>query len=452
MAATLLGAPPAEAASGERRHLRESRVRQKAEANGKLGGPRSSALHFSDGKLTLDTAGLRQSAEGALADSSRVARSVSGGVRRTLAEVRSSLARPPAHLRASAPAVGGRSVVVVTGRDGATALQVVPARGGPAASPPLGWLLLALGLAALLTALRPGRRGGLEAAGRWVRDRSLGGRLVRVQSVEAPPAPPPPSARWKRGAGAAPPAPSPLDAGEEGAGSPGGSRKGRTAEADDDSAWLAPAWWQQPGAALPVSAARLASGEAEARAALGRLNSCRVGGRQYDPADFLALRAACSASGVTLEVTAGETARDALFRGAVEAALEGASLGARALGGMGPAALLSGLALDMRLPRRRAATLVAAGTAARLRGMVLDGLAQLRRGEQLPATMQLMAMAAMLRELPMAPKAPELELVATSLETRTSAGERQQLLQLYAAANGAGDASAGSVAEALGEA
>jgi hypothetical protein len=84
--------------------------------------------------------------------------------------------------------------------------------------------------------------------------------------------------------------------------------------------------------------------------------------------------------------------------------------------------------------------------------MVLDGLAQLRRGEQLPATMQLMAMAAMLRELPMAPKAPELELVATSLETRTSAAERQQLLQLYAAANGAGDASAGSVAEALGEA
>lgn len=82
-----------------------------------------------------------------------------------------------------------------------------------------------------------------------------------------------------------------------------------------------------------VGAALRASAEAEARRVLGRLNGARVGGRDYEADDFLALRAVCAPAGVTLDVAAGETARDALYRGAVEVALDGAGAGPGALRG-----------------------------------------------------------------------------------------------------------------------
>ena len=149
-------------------------------------------------------------------------------------------------------------------------------------------------------------------------------------------------------------------------------------------------------------------------------------------------------------VTAGDTARDALYRGAVEAALTGAAEGPSALAGLTPGALLSGLASDMRLPLRRAGTLVAAATAARVRGSLLDALAQQRRGQAMEVTMQMAALGALLRELPLAPGAPELELVATGLAGSTTAEERVALLALHRQANGSDDPTCLLVAEALG--
>jgi hypothetical protein len=461
--ASAAGAAPASAAGApaERRHARDSSIRSKLVAQGKL-PPR--AVDYSAGRLTIDAAGLKSSAEAAVVDGSAAAaaaaRSLGSGVSRTLADARSALSRPPSVVRGRDGAAlrsDERSVVVVSrGAGTAPALQVVSLRPRPRApaNAPAGWALLALAVGVLFLALRPGAgRRAAAAAGVWVRDRSLGGRLVRVTQAEPRADGAPGATRWKRSAdGARPAGASPLDDAQvaaqakRGAGSAAGRRPAAAEDAED--ATPAPAWWSEPAPAF-AGASRRAAGAAASRAACARLNAARVGGRVYDPADFLALRAACSDAGAPVEVSS-DTARDALFRGAVEAALTGAVSGPAALTGLTPGGFLTGLAGDLRVPRRRAAQLVAASTAARLRGGLLDCLALLRRGEQLPAALELSSLGAMLRALPMAPSAPELDLVATSMAARSTHAEREQLAQLCVAANGEDERILRTVRDALG--
>ena len=425
-AALLLGTPAATASGGERRHQRGSRVRDELAARGKVLPQRP--VTFADGRLTIEAGDM-------LADT---VQGVNDGVQRTLRDVKSALKRPPRRLRGSDWA-SSNTVTVVTSRDGTPALQMLPSGGSRAsqASRTVGSVLLAAGILFVFFAvLRPSRRAA-HAAGTWVRDRSLGGRLVQVADSERP------------GAGGRPASvTNPLAADTDGAAktSQGASRSWDAAAEEE----AAPLWWVPPPAAAVVSAARKAASESDAKAAVGRLNSARVGGRPYEVADYLQLRAACARGGISVDVTAGDTARDALYRGAVEAALTGAAEGPSALAGLTPGALLSGLASDMRLPLRRAGTLVAAATAARVRGSLLDALAQQRRGQAMEVTMQMAALGALLRELPLAPGAPELELVATGLAGSTTAEERVALLALHRQANGSDDPTCLLVAEALG--
>lgn len=102
------------------------------------------------------------------------------------------------------------------------------------------------------------------------------------------------------------------------------------------------------------------------------------------------------------------------------------------------------------MPPRRAAQLVAAATAARLRAGLLDAVAALRRGDSLEATRFLLALGAALRALPLPGAAAELDLVATALSQRSTGAERSALLGLYLDAHGR-DEGATAVAAALGE-
>jgi hypothetical protein len=194
-----------------------------------------------------------------------------------------------------------------------------------------------------------------------------------------------------------------------------------------------------------VGEARRATMLGEARAALSRLNDARVGGGSYDPADFLQLRAAASAAGATVEVTAGESVRDALYRGAAELALREVGGGGSLLQGEAPGPLLSGLALDMRLPPTRAAQIVTTCSAASLNSALLDSLALLRRAggpQSLEMQERMLRLGAQLRALPLPATAAEVELLAAGLGLRSRPAERQQLLALFRAANGEGEATA----------
>jgi hypothetical protein len=452
-------APATAAGPGDRRHTRESSIRAKLVAEGKV-APRG--VDYKAGRLTIDASGLKTSAEGALADggaaAAAAARSLTSGVSRKLKSARAALSRPPSVVRgrSSSAFPAGERMVMTRSVQGTPMVQVVTVRPTPlrtTANATAGWALLAAAVLGLVLALRPGSRRAADAAGQWVRDRSLGGRLVRVTTKD-PRGASDSNAHWKRtGARATAAGSSPLDSEEEAAAA--AKRAAAAAapgsdEEEDDAAVPAPAWWSEQ-APVFVGAARRAAGATEARAAFARLNAARVGGRDYDPADFVALRVGCADAGAPLEASPnGITARESLFRGAVEASLAAAAGGAAPLAGLAPGALLTGLAADLSIRRRRAATLVGAATAARLRGGLLDCLAQLRRGEDLPTMLELAALGAMLRALPMAPSSPELELVAGGLAPRSTVTEREQLMALCSTATGDDAAVLRTVREALG--
>jgi len=402
-------------------------------------------VRYASGKLTVDAQQLskevNRGVSGALGEGGGALRSAQGSAQRALAGVRArlGLSCPPSRMRSrtSLGPPGGRAVVVV-GADGATRTVVLAARPARSAAPaPLaGFLLLLAAAAALFMVLRPRSAGG--EGGRWVRDRSLGGRMVRVKAGAAESrGAAGPTVRWRRSGEAV--GPSPLEA--EGA-------EGEASRARRPSAQQAvalPAWWCEPAPVYGVGEARRATMLGEARAALSRLNDARVGGGSYDPADFLQLRAAASAAGATVEVTAGESVRDALYRGAAELALREVGGRGSLLQGEAPGPLLSGLALDMRLPPTRAAQIVTTCSAASLNSALLDSLALLRRAggpQSLEMQERMLRLGAQLRALPLPATAAEVELLAAGLGLRSRPAERQQLLALFRAANGEGEATA----------
>lgn len=416
--------PGAAVASTGRRGERESRVLADAVAAGKPGAleqrrREASMSHKQRGGPSAPPPSLAADASAAASSALRAADAAVGAVGDAASRVRKALASPPAHTRASLlPSHASQRLVVASSPDGSR-LVVTPVRGASpgALAAPFPGVVLALAAAAALAAAfaaSSSSRGGRSRAGRFVRDRSLGGRLVRVAEAEAT------LRDDNSGLSASATAPS--------------ARPPVSGAGLDDP----PAWWVDPSPPSRVGAAATAAALASAKAAAARLNASRVGGGDYDVADFVGLRGACaSASGVGLSLEA--TQRDALFRGAADIALSSAPDGPGALCGFAPGDLLSGLAGDLGVPRHRAAVLVASATAARLRSGLTDGLAALRRGEagRFDAVARLAALGAQLRALPLEPTAAEVDMVAQQLTDRVSPSERAQLGELYAAANGA---------------
>ena len=108
-----------QAQAADRRHVRESRVRNEL---AQRGVPCEAPVRFSEGKLTVDTAAVVQGVSGALADGSTVLRVASSSVQQAVAAARSrlGLGRPPARLRTTAPVLGPAGkhaqTVVLVGR------------------------------------------------------------------------------------------------------------------------------------------------------------------------------------------------------------------------------------------------------------------------------------------------------------------------------------------------
>ena len=139
-------------------------------------------------------------------------------------------------------------------------LQLVPAQAGRAAvlapvrSLSAGWALLALGCVALAAALLRGGGRSRDQAGTWVRDRSLGGRLVRV-AQPSPGAPRRGNWRGSSGRGGA----NPLAEEKEAAKRPAKAAAPLRAAAP-------PAWWLSWEAPLlPPSPLKQAAGWAAAK-------------------------------------------------------------------------------------------------------------------------------------------------------------------------------------------
>ena len=315
------------------------------------------------------------------------------------------------------------------GYDDADALLAVRVLGADVTGPltfallaAAGWQAYSTDLYGRLTGKRRGRGGG-----RWVYDRSLGGRKVWVPDA---------TAAELGGGGALPDAMSDVDfdrlaaaASSKAAGSSGSSGSGGAAA---DAQWEPPAWWDRPGV-LPVgSEAERAARFAEAERLLRRVEAAKNRGEDFDLDAILALRSACmAAGGASLEArTVG--ARDAIFRAAVDAGVRAClEPGSVDLGGYSPLKLAAGVASDVSLPERRAVSTLQGAVAGACRGRIVDAIAAAEKGDDSGALLALAQLGALLDGMPvLAPGSPEVELVADELNSWASVAAREKLLLL----------------------
>lgn len=365
-------------------------------------------------------------------EAAALASAASGRVARALSRARAALVR-------RAPGEADGVLYSVSGSDPVPGVALP--RGRPVATGPaspetvatIGWAaaaLLAAGLAAaaLASARAAWRRS--RAPGRWVRDRSLGGKMVWVEDV-------------------GPSAPSRLDAGadllpppEE---TPSLRRTAKAAPSPASSSSV-PAWWSPPASSRSPAAA---AAEAAAAPILARLQEAKLAGRDYDVPSLVALRRTLGATGGRVTPRALNV-RDAIYRAAAAAAVDAATSSARLDGGVTPAALVCGLAADLGVPDADASNIVLASVAAKARGLLVDAAAAARAagGDPGAALLPLAALAALLAGLPLDAGAPQVPLVAAALASRASLDERRALFLEYGRSVDPG--TAGVVAAMLG--
>ena len=298
----------------------------------------------------------------------------------------------------------------------------------------LAWLLFRDGGARL-----PWRRRPRRGAGRYVVDRSLGGRTVFVPAGGSGAAPLASSSSRR-----APP-PSPSSPG--GASPPGGRGP-------------APAWWAPPPyeGSEPPYAFRADEGLQRARALLGRLEGARAAQGLDAPPELLAeLEAACTSHGVSVK-PATSNGRDRLVRAAADLALRetAARVGAGGAGGAplilgdSPAAFASQFARAVECPPEKAWTLVTAAASRQASARLLQCASLLRANDAAAASLELIQLNSLLREFPYSAGSPEAEMVAAGLARQVREPERLRIAELWEGALGADEPNSEAVAGLLG--
>ena len=276
--------------------------------------------------------------------------------------------------------------------------------------------------------------------GRWVTDRSLGGREVWVEDKYA-------VGRGARGNALAEDLAyvDPLR-------SEAAAKARAKEEAQLKKAAAAalearePEWWRRPSPGYCPPAQR-ESRMRVAKSKLATLSSKRVGGVEYTAADIADLRDACaSANASVAEFVRPSSAATGIFKAAIEYALD-ACKQRTSTGVVGePRTFLSGLSEDVGVPPGKAGRLVNAAVAARVRSDLLQAAAQKRQGEEGQAMFTLDGAIGVLSTFPPAENAAEMEMVAAGLRPRLSEAERVWLSETFRNIGG------GSVANAVDEA
>ncbi|KAI8469449.1 MAG: hypothetical protein J3K34DRAFT_279684 [Monoraphidium minutum] len=277
-----------------------------------------------------------------------------------------------------------------------------------------GWYAYTNDLVGQLTGRRRGRKG------RWVYDRSLGGKKVWVpELVEG------------EGEGQLPDHMSNADfeslaatAASKAASSGGGGAAAR------EDQWEPPAWWDRPGVLPVASEADRSARFAAAERILRRIETAKNRGEDYDLGEILALRSACmSAGGASLDArTVG--ARDAIYRAAVEAGIASClDPGSVDLGGYPPVRLAAGVASDVSLPERRAVPALMGAVAGACRGRIVEALASLEKRDDGLALLALSQLSALLEGMPVLDEASvEVALVADELNSWAPVAAREKIL------------------------
>jgi hypothetical protein len=236
-----------------------------------------------------------------------------------------------------------------------------------------------------------------------------------------------------------------------------------------------PEWWEsaQPRRLAGLDARTKGEARAEAQRLLRRMEQAKNAGEDYPLEMLLALRSACQQAGtlpgqgealVDARTVGG---RDALFRATVDAAVRAASEpGSVDLGGEDPLRLCAAMAGDLGVADARAVSVVRGRLAGAARARVVEAIAALSRGDggdgeggdsnggDGDALLALDKLASLLEGMPgvlggelaggeaavadlasaarsAAPVAPEVELVASELNKWAPVPARERVLALY---------------------
>ncbi|KAK9845803.1 hypothetical protein WJX81_002827 [Elliptochloris bilobata] len=294
------------------------------------------------------------------------------------------------------------------------------------------------GLGAILAVrAASGARARRAQGGRWVRDRSLGGKMVFVEDAPARPMPDRSGdfeLAGQRGAVAAAAGAAAASVPDTGSSAPATGRSapvtaGGAASTDGGEAAM-PEWWS-PGPRLSVSGAYREQAARRAREILVELEDAKLAGRDYDIGLLVALRQVCGEAGVSVRART-ESGRDALFRAGAEAAASAAMDAATSqLGGAAPARFVTGLARDLDVPEEWAATMSLGVVAGRARGALVDACAAYRASDSQEAVYQLLRLAGLLDALPLPPHSAQADMVATGLANRATLPEREAIFMTY---------------------
>ncbi|KAG2425350.1 hypothetical protein HXX76_013764 [Chlamydomonas incerta] len=198
-----------------------------------------------------------------------------------------------------------------------------------------------------------------------------------------------------------------------------------------------PAWWDAPPV-LYASASRKAACEADAGRIMSRLEIAKNRGEDYSLADIRALRKTCQEGHVTVKPkTVG--GRDAIFRAAVEAAVAAAQArNFESLDEASPPRFIAGVAADLGMEDGRAVGIAVAVVASAVRARLLDAVTNIKLSRTDPEAMTeavyaLARLASLLEYLPaLDAEAPQVDMVASSLRAASSVEERRYLFHLLA--------------------
>lgn len=254
------------------------------------------------------------------------------------------------------------------------------------------------------------RRSG--AAGRWVRDRSLGGRMVFIEDTSKPATPRP---LWDD-----------LPGGDE-------ARKQKTVPgylsgSDEDAEVaalgikapekVAPVWFAPPQPVKYVGKDRKMELQKQADGLVKKLQNEKVElGQDYSLRGLVDLRQTCHSGGGLTVTTSTQSGRDSMLRMAVKHSLGNPK---SSLAGYEPSRFVSGLATDLGVPQERAITIVHAEIASMCRNALIDAEAAFRAEDEGLLSRSLSKILHALQSFPLPSGSAEMEMVGRSVMRTTS--------------------------------
>lgn len=240
-----------------------------------------------------------------------------------------------------------------------------------------------------------------QKRGKWVRDRSLGGKMVFIEDA-------PPQARplWDD-------LPS-EDLDDQKSLAAYGSDFKKDVHQDK----IVPLWWAPPAAVKYVSSSRKDELTSTARGILRQLENEKISlGQDYSLSLLVSLRSCCHNAGGISVTPSTQSGRDSMLRSAIKYSLSNPK---SMLGGYEPSRFISGLAQDLGIPEDRAIVIVHSEIAAQCRGALIDAEAAFRVDNGGLVSQSLSKIVYALQSFPIPAGTPEMELVGRSVMQHNS--------------------------------